>query len=158
VVGAGVTGALVALATASRGLSTIVLDRRPPARGSTAASTALLQWEVDTPLIHLADRIGFEAARRTWLRCVRAVEDFASLARRRDIGCGFSRRRALYLSGNTLAASGLAEEGRRRRSIGLPSAFLSASDLHDVAGIEREAALLSEGAAQLDPVHFTEAV
>src|SRR2546423_3776548 len=50
IVGAGITGALLARTLAQRGLSTIILDRREPARGSTMASTALLQWEIDTPL------------------------------------------------------------------------------------------------------------
>ena len=45
VVGAGVTGALIAEALSSRGLSTVVLDRRQPGHGSTAASTALLQFD-----------------------------------------------------------------------------------------------------------------
>lgn len=44
VVGAGITGALVAQAATAMGLDTVVLDRRPPALGSTAASTALLQF------------------------------------------------------------------------------------------------------------------
>ena len=66
VVGAGITGALVSEAASARGLSTVVLDRRPPCHGSTYASTALLQFEIDTPLIRLAEDIGFERARRLW--------------------------------------------------------------------------------------------
>lgn len=38
--------------------SITVLDRRRPLRGSTLASTALLQWEIDLPLVHLAKKIG----------------------------------------------------------------------------------------------------
>ena len=61
IVGAGITGALLAEATSAEGLSTILIDRRPPGHGSTAASTALLQFEIDTPLIRLAADIGLEA-------------------------------------------------------------------------------------------------
>ena len=64
----------MALATSANGLSTLVSDRRPPARGSTAASTALLQWEIDTPLIRLAEGIGFERARAAWQRSFKAVQ------------------------------------------------------------------------------------
>ena len=56
IVGSGITGALMALAASQKGLSAIVIDRRPPAQGSTAASTALLQFEIDAPLIRLADQ------------------------------------------------------------------------------------------------------
>ena len=155
VVGAGITGALVSEALSARGLSTVVLDRRPPCRGSTYASTALLQFEIDTPLIRLADDIGFERARRLWQRSFRAVDDLAGLVRRLRIRCDFRARRSLYLAGNLLGASELAEEGRQRRAIGLPSAFLGATDLRGLTGIDREAALLSEGVADVNPVRLT---
>ena len=58
VVGAGVSGALVVDALLRSGKSVVVLDRRGPVRGSTPASTALLQFEIDQPLIHLAQKIG----------------------------------------------------------------------------------------------------
>jgi glycine/D-amino acid oxidase-like deaminating enzyme len=155
VIGAGITGALVAEAVTARGLSVILLDRRPPFQGSTAASTALLQFEIDTPLVRMADTIGFDLARRVWLRSFRAVDDLGSLVRRLRIRCDFRQRRALYLAGNTLGAAQLAEEGQLRRSIGLPSAYLGRGELRSLAGIDREAALLSEGAADVNPVLLT---
>lgn len=51
VVGAGISGILVAHALAERGHEVTLIDRRMPLTGSTAASTALLQFEIDTPLI-----------------------------------------------------------------------------------------------------------
>ena len=51
IIGAGVSGALVAEAATARGLSTVLIDRRPPGHGSTAASTALLQFEIGNQLI-----------------------------------------------------------------------------------------------------------
>ncbi|MCA1812136.1 MAG: FAD-binding oxidoreductase [Halobacteriales archaeon] len=45
VVGAGITGALVAHELAKRGHDVVVVDKRPIASGSTAASTALLLYE-----------------------------------------------------------------------------------------------------------------
>jgi glycine/D-amino acid oxidase-like deaminating enzyme len=155
IAGAGITGALLAEAATARGLSVILLDRRPPYHGSTAASTALLQFEIDTPLIRLADVIGFEKAKRVWLRSFRALGDLALLVRKLHLRCAFRRRRSLYLPGNTLGLAELAEEGVVRRSIGLPSAFLHAAALQGLAGIAREAALLSDGAADVNPVLLT---
>jgi len=155
IVGAGITGALVAQAATARGLSVILLDRRPPFHGSTAASTALLQFEIDTPLIRLADAIGFEKAKRAWLRSYRALGDIALLVRKLRLRCAFRPRRALYLPGNTLGLAELEEEGVVRRSIGLPSAFLSGAALRGLAGIDREAALLSDGVADVNPVLLT---
>jgi glycine/D-amino acid oxidase-like deaminating enzyme len=156
VVGAGVTGAMVAEALTRAGLQTVILDRRPPARGSTAASTALLQFEIDTPLIHLADQIGMAKASRAWLRSYGAVGDLARLAGGLDMACDFRPRSALYLAGDVLDPVALVEEGRQRRSIGLPSQYLSALELKEYAGIDREAALLSHGAADVNPVLLTD--
>ena len=50
VIGAGITGAMVADALSAEGFKVAVVDRRGPANGSTTASTALVQYAIDTPL------------------------------------------------------------------------------------------------------------
>lgn len=148
----------MALATSTNGLSTLVIDRRAPARGSTAASTALLQWEIDTPLIRLAEGIGFERARAAWQRSFKAVQALGGLVHRRGIACDFAPRQALYLPGNALDPVQLLEEGRMRASIGLPSIALSAGEVKARAGIDRACALLSNQVADVDPVLLAEGV
>ena len=106
VVGAGITGASVAWRFADAGLRVALVEAARVGRGSTAASTALLQFEIDTPLIRLADQVGMERASRAWLRCFHAVDDLASLVRRLGIPCDFRQRGALYLAGETLSAVG----------------------------------------------------
>jgi len=155
IVGAGITGALIAEATTAAGLDTMIIDRRPPVRGSTFASTALLQFEIDTPLIHLAEQIGFEKAARAWRRSYAAVQGLSELVVRLGIPCDFRTRKALYLAGTTLPERQLAEEGRQRRAIGLPSTYLDHVALRQLSGIERAAALWSRGAADVDPVRLT---
>lgn len=148
----------MALATSTQGLSTLVIDRRPPARGSTAASTALLQWEIDTPLIRLAERMGFERASAAWQHSFKAVQALGELVHRHGIACDFAPRQALYLPGNELDPAQLLEEGRMRASIGLPSIALSAGELKARAGIDRACALLSNQVADVDPVLLAEGV
>jgi glycine/D-amino acid oxidase-like deaminating enzyme len=155
IVGAGITGALVAEAATAMGLATVILDRRPPALGSTAASTALLQFEIDTPLSRLAEELGVDRAARVWLRSFRAVADLKHLVERLHIPCAFRPRRTLYLAGNKLDSNALAAECRQRRAIGLPSEFLGHAELRAYAGLDRDAALLSEGAADVDPTALT---
>src|SRR6186713_2373236 len=58
IIGAGITGALVADALVATGRRVIVLDAHEPAQGSTAASTALLQYEIDTHLVDLVRLVG----------------------------------------------------------------------------------------------------
>ena len=57
VIGAGVTGALVADALTAAGADVIVIDRHDSGLGSTAASTALIQHEIDLELLQLCKRI-----------------------------------------------------------------------------------------------------
>ena len=54
IVGGGITGAMIADALVEAGLDTVIVDRRGPTKGSTVASTALVQYEIDTPLAELS--------------------------------------------------------------------------------------------------------
>ncbi|MGY3696294.1 glycine/D-amino acid oxidase-like deaminating enzyme [Bradyrhizobium sp. USDA 3240] len=56
VVGAGITGSLVAERLTRQGLNVVIVDRERPGRGSTVASTAMLLWEIDRPLVELTAR------------------------------------------------------------------------------------------------------
>ena len=47
IIGAGITGAMVADCLAEAGLRVVIADKRGPAKGSTTASTALVQHEID---------------------------------------------------------------------------------------------------------------
>ena len=96
-----------------------------------------------------------DRAARAWQRSFRAVGDLASLVQRLRIACDFRPRRALYLAGSVLNSAMLEAECRQRRAAGLPSEFLSHARLKDYAGVDRDAALLSDGAADVDPTALT---
>ena len=55
VIGAGITGALISHSLTKTGYNTVVLDKRDVANGSTAATTSLLQYEIDTAMVDLYD-------------------------------------------------------------------------------------------------------
>jgi hypothetical protein len=87
------------------------------------ASTALVQYEIDTPLITLTRKIGKEKAVRAWRRSRLAVE--ARGARFQELNFpDVARRDSLYLAGNVLGPQALACEHGARRAAGLPSRFL----------------------------------
>ena len=65
VVGGGITGALCAHALATAGVDVLVVEAGSIGTGSTSASTALLQYELDTPLHLLAEEVGEETAVRS---------------------------------------------------------------------------------------------
>lgn len=157
VVGAGISGALAAFEL-SRDHAVVVLDRRPPLTGSTLASTALLQWEIDQPLTELATRLGPARAGRAWKRSFRAVRDLRDLVRSERIRCGWGDRDTLYLAGDQFGFRALSAEAEARADLGLPSRFLTAAQLRDRFGVDRTGAILSDGSASADPARLAAAL
>lgn len=154
VVGAGISGALAAEALTRAGRSVLVLDRRPPVRGSTPASTAMIQHEIDVPLIRLRRQSSRDRADRAWLRSVRAVGDLVALARRLKLDCQMQRKQALYLAGDEMGARALADEAETRAEIGIRADYLRGAELRARFGIDRTAAILSEDSASANPAQL----
>lgn len=154
VIGAGISGALMAEAL-SAGHRVAVVDRRGPVMGSTPASTALVEHEIDTPLTVLSGKIGRVRAERAWRRSALAVQALA--ARTRDLGIAADLRRTdnLYLAGDVLGADGLHEESVARRRAGLETLYLDRRALKQRFGIARAAALLAHDDFALDPRRLT---
>lgn len=154
IVGAGITGAMLADALVAAGFDITLVDKRGPAKGSTAASTALVLHEIDTPLIKLSKKIGRRNAVRAWQRSRLAVDAIA--ARLGELGVrSIERRGSLYLAGDLLGRDGLAREDAARRSAGLVSRYLNRDALGDRFGISRAAALLSYDDITINPREAT---
>lgn len=141
IIGAGITGAMAAEELASAGKRVILLERRGPLLGSTAASTALLQYDIDRPLTLLRKQIGQERAVRAWRRSKLALESLAAKIQALDIRCGMKRTDSLYLAGNLLGSKALHEEWHARNRAGFHTQWLSRSELGERYGIERSAAI-----------------
>jgi glycine/D-amino acid oxidase-like deaminating enzyme len=151
IVGAGITGSLVAERLTRQGLDVIILDRELPGRGSTAASTSMLLWEIDRPLRELSETYGFERASRAYRASRDAVSGLKSLVRRLGIACDIRDKNSLYLAADERSA-GLLEEHRWRARAGLPGDFLDHAVLLDRFVIARAGAIVSSGAADADPM------
>jgi glycine/D-amino acid oxidase-like deaminating enzyme len=158
IIGAGITGVLVADALVAAGHRIVMLDSRDVALGSTAASTALLQYEIDTHLTDLAHRLGADRAARAYQAC---ASSFESLERRFPgiLACSnYRRRESLYLAEDSHALPALRAEFEARREIGLACEWVDTEVLRRRYGCRRPAAILSALAAEMDPVRFTQAV
>ncbi|MFN0082361.1 MAG: hypothetical protein ACKVOM_07545 [Ferruginibacter sp.] len=64
VMGGGISGALMSYYFTNAGVDYIVVDGRTLGLGSTCTSTALLQYEIDTPLCELQNMVGLYNAVR----------------------------------------------------------------------------------------------
>jgi glycine/D-amino acid oxidase-like deaminating enzyme len=155
IVGAGISGALIGELLSSRGHSVILVDRRGPILGSTPASTALVLYEIDMPIIKLRNKIGVEKAIRAWRRSKLALENLRHRTEYLGIKCDLEQCDSLYLAGDMLGERGVVREGEARRCAGFESVLLDRAQLRRSYGIQRPAALLSFGSLTLDPRRLT---
>jgi glycine/D-amino acid oxidase-like deaminating enzyme len=154
IIGAGITGAMIADALVANGVKPVIADKRGLAEGSTVASTALVQYEIDTPLTVLTRKIGKDKAIRAWRRSRLAVGAIA--ARLAELGVSdVARRDTLYLAGDVLDPKELEREHAARRAAGLPSRYLGRGALREHFGIARAAALVSYDNLTIDPRKVT---
>lgn len=151
VVGAGISGAIIAEALSDAGLDVVIADRRGAVQGSTAASTALLQYEIDTPLSVLSERIGRERAERLWRRSRLAVDALRERTRALGIKAEQATRDTLYLSGNVLDAAGLEAESEARRRAGFEVSFLKSAAVLEQYGIKGRSAIVGRDNYMADP-------
>jgi len=153
IVGAGISGAFIAHEL-SKDHSVAVLDRRAPLTGSTLASTALLQWEIDLPLTTLAEKIGAANASRAYLKSRQAVDALKRIVAEERIVCGLKDKSSLYLAGDAYGHRALEAEAQARAEIGLDSQYLASAALRERFGVDRTGAILSSGSASGDPARL----
>jgi glycine/D-amino acid oxidase-like deaminating enzyme len=158
VIGTGISGALVSDALLASGLSVVAVDRRAPMTGSTPASTALLQFELDTPLRQLRRKVGAKRAERAWLRSAQAVQALGNRIRDLGIGCDWRDRSTIYLPGDVLDVAGLRHETRERQRLNLRSHFVNRTELKRMSGISAAGAIVSHGNAEANPLKLTAAL
>jgi glycine/D-amino acid oxidase-like deaminating enzyme len=154
VIGAGITGAMIADALCTDGWEVVLADTRGPAKGSSSASTALVQYAIDTPLTVLSDLIGKRDAVRAWRRSRLAVDALA--VKLDELGVpDVARRDTLYLTGDRLDADGMAREYEARVAAGFAVRLLDRKMLRARVGISRPAALFGYGDLTIDPRRTT---
>jgi glycine/D-amino acid oxidase-like deaminating enzyme len=154
IVGAGITGSMIAERLARRGLDVLIIDREVPGGGSTAASTSMLLWEIDRPLTQLTEAYGFERAARAYRASLEAVAGLKALVAELGIACDMRDRNSLYLASGASSKTLLGEHRLRQRA-GLPGDFLDHARLLDSFGIARAGAIVSPGAADSDPLQLS---
>jgi glycine/D-amino acid oxidase-like deaminating enzyme len=151
VVGGGITGALVAHAFASAGISTMVLEAALVGRGSSAASSALLLKEPDRELTELMKRYGSGNSRRIWELSLQSVDQLVALLKRLRIRCDLETRDAVYYATSAQTAERLRRECAVRARSGFDAKWLGPGQLRRLTGIAAHGAILSKDNAQFDP-------
>jgi glycine/D-amino acid oxidase-like deaminating enzyme len=131
----------------------VIIDRELPGRGSTAASTSMLLWEIDRSLKELTDTYGFERASRAYQASLHAVSGLKSLVAELGLPCDLREKDSLYLAAGSSSKELIEEHALRGRAT-LPGTFLDHAMLLENFGIARAGAIVSPGAADADPMQL----
>jgi glycine/D-amino acid oxidase-like deaminating enzyme len=155
VVGAGITGALIALELSRRGLEVVVVDRRDVGGGSTSASTSMLQYEIDELLVDLSDAIGWEAASGAYQECARGIELVERATQTVGDTCGFRRSPSVFMAVRARDIALLQRELEARQRAGFDVRWLDADELDSRWGFRAVGAIESAVGASVDPYRLS---
>ena len=155
IIGAGISGALMAYHLTRAGVDCAILDRREAGQGSTAASTGLLQYEIDTQLVDLIAKLGKDRAVAAYRASVESIHAFPPLVEDLGDSCGLTPRQSLYLASEASDVEPFRAECEARRSMGIDVSYLSGGELRSAFDFSRPAALWSSLEFDVDPYRLT---
>ncbi len=158
IIGAGITGALVAHSLTEAGVNVTLLDRRHVGMGSTCASTALLQYEIDTHLCDLIPMVGERHAVRSYQLCLESIDKLADLAQKVGEGSNFQMRKSFYYASTQKDVAKLKAEFEARQQNGLAVKWLKPEEIQEKFSFKAPAGILSEKAAETDAYRLTHAL
>jgi glycine/D-amino acid oxidase-like deaminating enzyme len=158
IMGGGISGALSAWYLTNAGFNTLLVDRRHIGMGSTAASTALLQYEIDTPLYKLIEKVGKESAIRSYLLCRQSIHTAGDIVHSLNIKHNFSFKPSFQYASFKKDRKNLAKEFRLRKEAGLRLNWLDDKDILDKYGFSSAGGILSEDGAEVDAYQLTHAL
>lgn len=158
IIGAVTTGALLADTLTGEGREVVVVDRRDVASGSTRASTALLQYEVDVPLVALGKQIGVENAARACRASARSIDLVGERVASLRGGCCFQPNQSVDVASSKRDAHHLPAECGAREDAGLGVELWNDSDIGAGISFTARAALRSTKAEEVDPYQLTRAL
>ena len=155
VVGAGVTGALISHTLHIAGYNTVVIDKRDVAAGSSSATTSMLQYEIDTPMIDLARMIGEEGAVISYKAGVESLQVLEELVRKENVDGGFRLKKSLQVSHSKENIEKLKEEYHYRKKHGFNVEWLTSEEIKERYKMISYDGILSAEGASIDAYKFT---
>jgi len=155
IMGAGISGALAAHYLQDCGFSIAIADKRHAGMGSTAASTAFLQYEIDTPLTELCKYVGNENAIRSYSLCRKAIYDLQAICKKNDPALDFKIIPSLQYASFPAHIKDLYKEYELRLKNGFKVKWLDMKGLADKFCFDAPGAILSEDGGEVDAYILT---
>ncbi|HEX4372172.1 MAG TPA: FAD-dependent oxidoreductase [Puia sp.] len=155
VIGAGITGALVAHHLFDAGIKVCVFDKRHVGTGSTAASTSLLQYEIDTPLHKLSEMIGEKNAIGAYRLCLGSIDDLKKICDELTTSVDLEFKKSFQYASYKKHVGDLKKEYTMRRKNGIVIHYLDEDDIKKKWGFYAPAGIISDKGAQIDAYKLT---
>ncbi|MDF2190293.1 FAD-dependent oxidoreductase [Paraflavitalea sp. CAU 1676] len=158
IIGAGITGALIGWHLIQQGIQPVIVDRRHAGTGSTAASTSLLQYEIDTPLHKLIGLVGEKNAVLSYLLCRQAIYDLHEICKQLPAQPSFILRPSFQFASYNNHVKELEKEYFLRKRAGFNLQLLSNDDITRLFGFSKPGGLLSADGAITEAYELTHAL
>ncbi|MFR0677838.1 FAD-binding oxidoreductase [Dysgonomonas sp.] len=150
IIGAGITGALVAHELCNASIQCAVVDKRSITTGSSTASTALLQYEIDTPLCNMVELIEEDLAVLAYRSCLQSITDIENVFKSIGFNPDFERVPSVFFASDKKGLKLIEREYEIRQKYKLPVTFLDKKALSDKYGFKASGALENDESAQID--------
>lgn len=150
IIGSGITGSLVAHELCEAGIKCCIIDKRTPSTGSSAASTALLQYEIDEPLYKMAKSVGEENALIAYQSCLKAITDVENVFKKVGSNPGFTRVPSIFYASDKEGKKIIEKEYEIRKKHSLPVILLTEKEVKKTYGFKAPCALMNDESAQID--------
>lgn len=157
IIGGGISGALTSYYLTNAGLNCVVIDSRTIGLGSTCASTALLQYELDTPLYQLSKQIGFKSAARAYQMCSDSIDTIQRICKNLNFEL-FEKQKSLLFAANKIHTELIETEFSFRQKAGFDVELLSEMDIQQQFGFKAPNGILSAQGGSIDAYMFVYAL
>ncbi|HEY5823102.1 MAG TPA: FAD-binding oxidoreductase, partial [Cyclobacteriaceae bacterium] len=152
----GITGALMAYYLGKAEFNVVIVDRRHVGMGSTAASTGLLQYEIDTPLRKLISLVGEKNAIRGYALCVEAIEKLHEVVKDVALDVDFEFKPSFQYASKQSHVKDLKKEFELRRRHKLSKVeWLEPKEIKAKFGFVVPGGIISSDGAQINAYKLT---
>ncbi|OLY91419.1 Glycine/D-amino acid oxidase [Cnuella takakiae] len=155
IIGSGISGALAAHELCKAGFRCTILDKRLLAAGSTWASTAQLNYEIDASMLQLAKWYGEEQAAMVYHASFQSVNKVQDISAEIGLMGDGNGRSSIYLASDRNGKKEAPKEAAIRQKHGLPVSVLDRDALQARRIMQQDCALYHQHAFQFDAYQMT---
>lgn len=158
IVGGGFSGNLCANVLSKSGMDVTVVDKSKVGRGSSVASTGLIQYRSDKMLSEFVDEIGEEKGQLFYQMCLEAVDHLTEINKNLNEDTEYRLKDSIYYASSKKDEKRLKTEFEYLQKYNFPVEYLDKNQLDCRYGIKKTAALRTWHDADVNPYKFIQAL